>query len=199
MRALPLLVSPVLLFALACAGAPPPPSGLHDWTEGELTLRLVEDGRGVVIRDGTVVAELELPHIPSDRYDGAVDWVDFDFDGTSDLRVLNADDSGAYNVFKTYYRREGDRYQRCEAVSQEHNVLIDAIRKELIATSLGNGVGSSGVRKVFRPHGCELATLATLTWNADMQTGQGEAVCTVGGAERWKEVYEGPPPDRSCP
>lgn len=195
------LISACSMFAMEEPTAPAP-EGLYSWSVGPRTLRLLDEDRAVVVEDGAALQELEIPTIGTELRDAAVATVDLDFDGNPDLRIVDLDSSGAYNVFHAFYRFDPSttRFERCTALDELHNVVVDPLTRRVTSTSLGNGMGSSGTKVILESRGgCAFHTVATLTWDVPMESGEGFAWCEVDGTERWRVPMTDQLPERPCP
>ena len=196
-----LLLSACSLFSPDPVAEPAPP-GLFDWPIGERTLRLVEEDRALVLEAGKTLQTLTVPTIGPDLRQAAVTTVDLDFDGQLDLQIVDLENSGAYNLFHAFYRFDpkARRFERCTPLDELHNVVVDPKQRRLTSTSLGNGMGSSGTKVILENRGaCDLHAIATLGWDVPMETGEGEAWCTVDGRETWRVPMTDQVPDRPCP
>ncbi len=204
----------VAIGLLACGGvaSDEDDGSLHTWTvdpgagHPEITLKLVMNDRMAVVVGDTYAGEIDAPHIPEGEWDApntvAAD-LDIDFDGVMDLRIRNDDASGAYNHAFDVYRFDpsSNTYTHCAGLAGLHDVGTQPETRRVIATSLGNSVGSSGVQRSFASHGgCRFEELGELRWDVGLSNGRGTATCTkLGETEpQWRmDVTERP--DRPCP
>ncbi|MEZ4320251.1 MAG: hypothetical protein R3F61_22420 [Myxococcota bacterium] len=203
------------ILALACGGAATETvddGAMHVWTVSpgaghpQVELHLVLEDRVAVYVGGKHSGEITIPVIPESRRDTkgfVMSEIDVDFDGVNDLQVRDDDASGAYNHATWVFRFDpsSSSYTKCDAISGLHNLGVDPDTERVYATSLGNGVGSSGTETYYQANGgCAFEELGTMGWDVGLSNGRGDARCTLVGEEEpvWRmQVTE--KPDRKCP